>query len=97
MLHLQLVEDGCKVVVIQKKLNKTKIKKMHKALSVLLLLMGGFVATASAQSSAIVIRGNVSDPAGKGLAGVSVNEKGTNNGTTTSENGSFVLRVGGQN
>ncbi len=72
---------------------------MLKNFLTLLLFVGGLGITATAQTSgtAVAVRGNITDAADKGLAGVSVNEKGTNNGTTTSDNGSFQIRVSNQN
>jgi len=71
---------------------------MLKNFLILLLFVGGLSLSATAQTSAaIAVRGNITDATGKGLAGVSVNEKGTNNGTTTADNGSFQIRVSNQN
>src|SRR5579859_7313605 len=41
----------------------------------------------------IIIEGRIVDPAGKGLAGVSIQLKGTNTGATTDEKGYFRLRI----
>jgi TonB-linked SusC/RagA family outer membrane protein len=51
--------------------------------------------TGSAVDDPVAIRvtGKVIDSKGEALSGVSVFEKGTNNGTTTSENGTFALEV----
>ncbi len=42
------------------------------------------------------VRGIVTDPEGAAIAGASVIEKGTSNGTTTNDEGSFSLRVKGE-
>src|SRR4051812_49151805 len=76
---------------------KTKNRKMNKTLLFLLLFFCTLLQTAYAQSPGITVRGNIKDVAGKGLAGVSVNEKGTRNGTTTNDDGSFTIRVAKQN
>ncbi|RYE32648.1 MAG: SusC/RagA family TonB-linked outer membrane protein [Sphingobacteriaceae bacterium] len=46
--------------------------------------------------AAIPIRGKVTDPKGTPLAGVSVIEKGTRNGTVTDVNGTYKLSVAGK-
>jgi len=48
------------------------------------------------QQNAATIKGRVIDEKGEGLIGVSVLEKGTSNGTISSADGSFTLKVKGQ-
>ncbi len=45
----------------------------------------------------VAITGRIADAAGNGLSGVSIKEKGTTNGTTSREDGSFSLSVSNQN
>jgi TonB-linked SusC/RagA family outer membrane protein len=45
------------------------------------------------ESAAVVVQGKVVDDTGAGLPNVSVQLKGTNSGTTTDEDGSFVLEI----
>src|SRR5690348_9360849 len=45
------------------------------------------------QSSSIIVKGNVTDATGEPLAGVSIIEKGTNNGTTTDAKGNYSISV----
>lgn len=47
--------------------------------------------------NALIIRGKVTDETGKELAGVSVIEKGTGNGTSTNSRGEFSLTVKNEN
>jgi TonB-linked SusC/RagA family outer membrane protein len=42
---------------------------------------------------AVTVTGKVTDTKGEGLGGVNIVEKGTNNGTTTKDDGMFVLNV----
>ncbi|MBC7947218.1 MAG: TonB-dependent receptor [Chitinophagaceae bacterium] len=51
------------------------------------------VITLDAKEAAIPITGRVTDSKGEGLGGVNIVEKGTNNGTTTRDDGVFVLNV----
>lgn len=48
-----------------------------------------------AGATAITVSGKISDAEGKALIGVSIQEKGTNNGTISGEDGSFTLTVTG--
>ncbi|MEC5144997.1 SusC/RagA family TonB-linked outer membrane protein [Chitinophaga sp. 212800010-3] len=50
---------------------------------------------ASTRQATLQVRGTVTDDKGTPLPGVSVNEKGTSNGTATDGDGNFVLKVAG--
>ncbi|HEY6504762.1 MAG TPA: SusC/RagA family TonB-linked outer membrane protein, partial [Chitinophagaceae bacterium] len=45
------------------------------------------------ETAAIVVSGKVTDPKGEALPGVNIVEKGTTQGTTTNEDGLFILNV----
>src|SRR3954468_14370351 len=60
-----------------------------KRLCIILLFLAGSTLTAFAQQQ---IRGTVTDDKGVALEGVSVTIKGVNNGVTTSNDGSFVIK-----
>ena len=47
----------------------------------------------SFRDQSITVDGKVTDEAGKALPGVSINEKGTRNGTVTDSHGNFELNV----
>jgi len=53
----------------------------------------GSAETTTAQQQTVKISGKVTDPSGEALAGASVVEKGTTNGTATDANGAFTLDV----
>ncbi|MBD0350676.1 MAG: SusC/RagA family TonB-linked outer membrane protein, partial [Flavisolibacter sp.] len=61
-----------------------------KRICIILLLLAGSAYAAFAQQQ---IQGKVTDDKGAPLEGVSVTIKGTNNGVTTSNDGSFVLKT----
>ncbi|MBD0365343.1 MAG: carboxypeptidase-like regulatory domain-containing protein, partial [Flavisolibacter sp.] len=61
-----------------------------KRICIILLLLAGSAYAAFAQQQ---IQGKVTDDKGAPLEGVSVTVKGTNNGVTTSNDGSFVLKT----
>jgi len=65
---------------------------MKKALLFLILVFYVYVA-----SSQNVIRGKVTDPQNQPLHGVSVVEKGTNNGVFTDDNGCFTISYKNEN
>lgn len=51
----------------------------------------------SVQQQTITVQGNVSDITGEALMGLNVMEKGTSNGTITSMDGNYTIRVSGPN
>ena len=60
-----------------------------------LLLLGGLLLAAqSVWAQKKIVTGKVTDPSGSPLYGISVVEKGTRNGTSTSPSGTFSLTVG---
>jgi iron complex outermembrane receptor protein len=65
---------------------------MKKALLLLALILYVYVA-----SSQNVLKGKVTDPQNQPLHGVSVVEKGTNNGVFTDDNGSFTISYKNEN
>ena len=65
---------------------------MKKALLFLVLIL--YVYVASAQN---VLKGKVTDSQNQPLHGVSVVEKGTNNGVFTDDNGSFTISYKNEN
>jgi TonB-linked SusC/RagA family outer membrane protein len=65
------------------------IKLLRKTF-LLFLFTGFFAMQANAQ---VMIRGNIKDENNNPLPGVTILEKGTNNGTTTDMNGNFVISV----
>ncbi len=65
-----------------------------KLLSVLLLFLLAGVSGLTAQN---VLKGRITDPSGQGLAGVTVQERGTTNGTSSANDGSYSLRYGSAN
>ena len=54
-----------------------------------------FLTLLSATAFAKEIKGKVSDETGMGLPGVTVTEKGTNNGAISDNNGQFTVNVKG--
>ena len=71
---------------------------MYKKISILLLFACIIGIVVCGQSPvAISVKGSITDANGKGLATVSVSEKGTTNGTTSNDDGSFLIRVSNQN
>ena len=64
------------------------------------LLSSNLIVVASRNFSEVAahdVGGRITDPSGNPLSGVSVLERGTNNGTTTNAQGNFALRVAGPN
>jgi len=56
----------------------------------------GNTPSVAAQQETTTIKGRVVDEKGEGLVGVSIREKGTNNGTISSMDGTYTLNVKGQ-
>jgi TonB-linked SusC/RagA family outer membrane protein len=54
-------------------------------------------AHADTGATALTVKGKVTNVKGEPFAGVSVQEKGTNNGTSTTDNGTFSLEITGVN
>lgn len=63
--------------------------------SVLFLLVAGFIHPLFAQNR-IRLNGTLSNEIGEPIAGVSITEKGTKNGTVSQENGHFTITVSGK-
>ncbi len=63
----------------------------------LVVIVGDKTAESELASTAIPVTGKVANDKGEPLSGVSVLEKGTNNGTTTKANGSFSIDVSSAN
>ncbi|RPD50717.1 SusC/RagA family TonB-linked outer membrane protein [Paracnuella aquatica] len=82
-INIKVKEEGLDAVM-KKLLNNTTLS--FRVMSSNLVVVSG-----DAGNDAHDVRGVVTDAAGKPLSGVSVLEKGTNNGTTTADNGSFQL------
>src|SRR3546814_12349947 len=76
-------------------MNRTFMEtKMYKFLIVIVLCTTAFSSSLYAQ---IDVSGVVTDDAGTVLSGVSVQVKGTANGTKTNENGSYSIEVANEN
>jgi hypothetical protein len=86
------VDNATLEEVMEKVLQNTSLtyRRLSNSLIVIANQSDGSAADVPA---AIRVTGKVSDSKGEALPGVTVLEKGTNNGTTTTENGSFALDV----
>jgi TonB-dependent starch-binding outer membrane protein SusC len=67
------------------------------ALAVVSIFLFSDPAHAKTNFQSHVISGKITDPEGKPLGGVTIQEKGTNNGTTSKEDGSFSINVANEN
>ena len=64
-----------------------------------LFFLGSFIQSTATDhhSNAMQVSGRITGPDGKGLAGVSIVEKGTNNGTTSKDDGNYSITVANDN
>ena len=69
------------------------VKRITRILFDLLLLFGLLHLTLMAHAQTITVTGSVKDSKGLPVSGVSVTVKGTNQGTTTNENGAYTISV----
>jgi TonB-linked SusC/RagA family outer membrane protein len=90
------VKDASLTDVLDKILQHTNLT--YRRLSPqLVVIVGDKITESQLASTAINITGKVSNDKGEPLTGVSVLEKGTNNGTSTKANGSFSIDVSSAN
>lgn len=90
------VKDASLTDVLDKILQHTNLT-YRRLSSQLVVIVGDKVTESQLASTAINITGKVSNDKGEPLTGVSVLEKGTNNGTSTKANGSFSIDVSSAN
>src|SRR6218665_526915 len=81
------VENASLEDVMTKVLQNTELSYKRLSGSLVVITMGIPAATA------VPVTGKITDEAGEPISGVSIVEKGTNNGTTTNAAGNFVLNV----
>jgi len=79
------------------RLRQNFFKLFPSALLATCLFLGLSSKEANAQDNSGAVHGKVVDEAGAGLPGVTVQLKGTSNGTSTDENGEYQVEVSGDN
>lgn len=89
------VKDASLDEVLEKVLKNTELryKKLNGNLVVLTSGGGSENSPNSSGITAFTVTGTITSSTGEPLAGVSVQEKGTNNGTSTKSDGTYVLQV----
>ena len=90
------VNNASLAEVLDKVLQHTNLT-YRRLSSQLVVIVGDKITESQLASTAIPITGKVANDKGEPLPGVSVQEKGTNNGTTTKANGSFSIDVSSAN